>query len=260
MASADNISLVPETIFHIGNIGLNSAVLTSILIAVFIIWLSLYVSKKISMVPGKLQVAMELGIAMFYDKLVDAYHGNKKLAKKHTALIFTLFIFIFIANQFSVIPLFQNIMVNGKEAFKTPTAHLSETIALALVAVIASHAIAFSMSPLKHIDNYLKISAILKVRSVKDLGNVFLELFLGLLDIIGELSKIMSLSGRLFGNIFAGEVMAIIIAGLSVYTGYLLPIPFYILGIFSGVIQALVFALLSLSFITGTVQNVSDEV
>jgi len=260
MLDSGGITLTPENVFYIGSIGFNGAVLSSILISVFIAGLSIFFYKKIKMIPSKGQVLLELSISMFYDKLLSAYKGNKTLARKHTALIFTLFIYVFIANQFSLIPLFQDVIVNGVEAFKTPTAHLSQTIALALVSVIASHAIAFSMSPLKHIDNYLKISAILKIRSVKDFGNVFLEMFLGALDIIGELSKIVSLSGRLFGNIFAGEVMAIIIAGLSIYTGYLLPIPFYILGIFSGVIQALVFALLSLSFITGTVQGVSKEV
>lgn len=256
MANLSSISLRPETIVTLNNIEINNAVTTSILITIVIASLSLIVYKGIKLAPGKLQVSMEVAIGMFYERLVDAYEGDKKMAAKHTALIFSLFIFIFIANQFSIIPLFQNFTINGIQAFKTPTSHLSLTLALAVITVLASHFIAFSISPINHLNNFLKFKEILKVRSLGDLGNVFLELFLSLLDLIGEFSKIISLSCRLFGNIFAGEVMAIVIAGISIYTGYIVPIPFYILGIFSGAIQAAVFSLLALAFISGMVANV----
>lgn len=243
------ISLIPDTIFSIFGMSINSAVLGSYVVLAFLIYIALSTYKKLALIPGNLQIAGEAAVSIFYTKLLETYE-NKDLAKKHTALIISFFLFILISNQFSLIPLIQSITVNGTLSFKTPTAHLSQTITLALITVGFSHYISLKISPLKHIGNYIKLKAILDIRSPKDIGMAFLEVFLGLLDIIGEIAKVISLSCRLFGNIFAGEVMIAVIAGMSVYTSYLLPVPFYAISIFSGIIQALVFAYLATSFIS----------
>ena len=94
------------------------------------------------------------------------------------------------------------------------------------------------------------------MKSFADLPNVLLQLFLGVLNIIGELAKVISLSARLFGNIFAGEVMVGVIAGLSFYTMFFVPIPFIFLSIFSGIVQAFVFSYLSLSFMSDIIKSV----
>jgi len=246
----EEISLVTGTIFSILGININNAVLASFLVSGILIYLATTISKKINLIPGNLQIAGEAAVSIFYSKLLETYN-NKVLAKKHTALIVSFFLFVLISNQFSLIPLVQSITVNGISAFKTPTAHLSQTIALALAVVGFSHYIALRMSPIKHIGNYIKIKAILDIRSPKGIGMALLEVFLGILDIIGELAKVISLSCRLFGNIFAGEVMIAVISGMSIYTSYIVPAPFYFLSIFSGIIQALVFAYLATSFISG---------
>lgn len=248
----EKFSLVPSIIFSISDFQVNNAVLASLFVTGILIYLSITVFKKVNIIPGNLQIAGEAAVSVFYNKLLETYN-NKSLAKKHTALIVSLFLFVLISNQFSLIPLVQSITVNGLGAFKTPTAHLSQTVALAISVVGFSHLIAFKISPLKHIGNYIKIKSVLNIRKPSDIGMAFLEVFLGLLDIIGELAKIISLSCRLFGNIFAGEVMIAVISGMSIYTSYLVPVPFYFLSIFSGIIQALVFAYLATSFISGMV-------
>lgn len=246
----EDISLVPGTLFSLFGISISNAVLATLLVSILLIYIAVLISKKINIIPGNLQIAGETIVSIFYTSLNDTY-GNKALAKKHTAIIVSFFLFIFISNQFSLIPLVQSITINGISAFKTPTAHLSQTVALALAVVGFSHFIAFKMSPLKHIGNYIKIKAILDIRKPGDIGTAFLEVFLGILDIIGELAKIISLSCRLFGNIFAGEIMIAVISSMSIYTMYLIPVPFYFLSIFSGIIQALVFGYLATSFISG---------
>jgi F0F1-type ATP synthase membrane subunit a len=85
-----------------------------------------------------------------------------------------------------------------------------------------------------------------------------MDLVLGVLDIISEIAKLISLSFRLFGNVIAGELIIIIISGLSFYTRAFVPIPFMALSIISGVVQALVFAMLSIQFIAGSV-NAAEE-
>src|SRR3989344_2206316 len=218
------ISLVPDTIFSILGFSFNNAVLGSFIVTAILAYITIITSKKLTIVPGNLQIAMESTVSIFYTKLFETYN-NKDLAKKHAALIVSLFLFVFISNQFSLIPLVQSLTSNGFIVFK--------------------------MSPLKHIGNYIKIKSIIDIRSPKDIGTAFLDVFLGMLDIVGELAKIISLSCRLFGNIFAGEVMIAVISGMSIYTSFIVPIPFYLISIFSGIIQALVFAYLATSFISG---------
>jgi F-type H+-transporting ATPase subunit a len=76
------------------------------------------------------------------------------------------------------------------------------------------------------------------------------------MDIVSELAKIISISARLFGNIIAGEIIAAVMIFL---VPYFVPIPFFILSLFSGLIQAFVFALLSLQFISGSLESVRKE-
>ena len=179
--------------------------------------------------------------------------------EKHLPMILGLFIFIVIANQFTIIPFVQSIVVEGSGSlFRNPTSHFALPIALALIVAAVSHIIALTTAPIKHIGNFIKIGLFFKVRSFKDLGNAFLENFLAILDIIGEFAKVLSLSARLFGNVFAGVVMVGVITGLSTYTQFVVPLPFWVLSIFSGFIQALVFAFLAMAFISGMAKSVEQ--
>lgn len=252
------VQLAPEVITYIMGVPVSNTVIASIATSLIIITFVFLIRSKLSLVPGKLQVAAEFLVDFFYTKLVDVY-GATPRAKRQAGIIISFFLFVLIANQFSLIPLVQSVVVDGKAVFKTSTAHLSQTLSLAIAVIVISHFIAFTTAPIKHIGNYVKFGSVLAIRSPKDIGTAFLDIFLGILDIIGEFAKIVSLSCRLFGNIFAGEVMVAIIAGLSIYTQYIVPVPFMVLSIFSGVIQALVFALLALSFISGTVKSVESD-
>ena len=131
-------------------------------------------------------------------------------------------------------------------------------MALAIIVFMVTQIVAFTISPLHYFGSFIKVGEIFKARSVSAFFKALLDVFLGLLDIVGELAKVISLSARLFGNVFAGEVMVAVIAGLSDYTQFIVPMPFYVLSAFSGLIQAMVFAILALSFISGMHNNVRD--
>ncbi len=234
--------------FHITNTALGGFLTTALLI-VFIF----YIVRNAKLIPGRLQIISEMTVKMFYDFLIEAY-GSKKRALKYLPFFVTMFLFLILANQFSVIPLINQIVTgDGSLLFRVSTADYSQPIALALISIIGSHIIAFSISPIRHIGNFIKIEPFIKARSIKDIANACFEFFLGVLDIIGEFAKFISISSRLFGNIFAGEVMITVIAGIASWTAYVLPIPFIALSIFSGFVQAYVFAVLALNFMAGTV-------
>lgn len=261
MENAPHITIAPEVLGNIAGIPITSSFLSAIFVTIILLTFVFYVRAKLAIIPGNAQIVAEGVVGFFYDQLVEAY-GSKERAKRYLPLIVGLFLFIFLSNQFTIIPLVQSVVIDGVNVFRAPTSHFSLTVALALITFLVSNVIAIGMSPVKWITNFVKIGELFKVRSFGDLAQALLDIFLGVLDIVGELAKVISLSARLFGNIFAGEVMVVVIASLSVYTQYLVPAPFYALGLLSGLIQALVFSVLSLSFISGmhtTIEAAKEE-
>ncbi len=253
-----NVSLVTEPIFYIKSFPITNSELSAFLITVFILIFCLIARRSMAIIPSRLQAFLEIIVGFVMDQLKVAF-GSEKRAKKFFPLIMSILIFITIANQLSLVPLIYQITYEGKTALRTATSDLNLTLGLALLVIVLAQILSFIASPLGHIGKYIKLKQFLKVRSFGDFGNAFLEFFLGLLDIIGELSKILSMSFRLFGNIFAGEVLVAVIAGLSVYTSFILPIPFILISIFSGFVQAFVFMLLSIQFISGTIGSEKEK-
>lgn len=86
-----------------------------------------------------------------------------------------------------------------------------------------------------------------------EFGMAFVDIFLGFLDIIGEIAKVISLSSRLFGNILAGEVIVLIISTIAVFSAYIIPVPFIFLGAFSSITQAFVLPFLTMQYLAAAV-------
>jgi F-type H+-transporting ATPase subunit a len=157
-------------------------------------------------------------------------------------LVATFFIFIIVNNWAGLIPGFGSIgiyeMKEGHEVFvpflRSANADLNTTIMLSLVSVIVIQIVGIGVIGLKsYTKKFFNFSSPILF-------------FVGILELISEFIKIISFSFRLFGNVFAGEVLLIVITML---VPYILPIPFYGLELFVGFIQALVFTMLTLVFI-----------
>lgn len=252
-----DIVLPSHVVFMLGPIGITNSLLSAFVITVVIsigAWLA---SRGMGIVPSRFQAAIEPLFEYLFSQIETAF-GSKERARKFFPLFMSLMLFIAIANQFSLVPLVASVLHDGKPLLRTATSDLSLTIALALFVVALSHIIAFSISPIRHIGNFIKIGAFFKVRSIGGFANALLEFALGLLDIVSEIAKIVSLSCRLFGNIFAGEVMVAVIASLTIWTTFIVPIPFIFLSLFSGFVQAFVFTLLSIQFMAGTIRSHLD--
>ena len=247
-----HVSLPAEAVFHIGPVPIYNSYLAAFFITFLVLLFAIITRGKFKTIPGRFQAFLEMILNFVMDQLRAAF-GSERRARKFLPLIMTLFIFITLANQLSVLPFIYQVTYNKSGILRTATADLTLTMMMALMVVGLSQIIAFAKSPLAHIGKYIKLKPFLKVRSVGDFGNAILELFLGLLDIIGEIAKVLSMSFRLFGNVFAGEVLVLVITGLSAYTRFIVPIPFMAISIFSGFVQAFVFMLLSIQFIAGTI-------
>jgi len=250
------ISLAPPKVIEIGSFTVTSGVLASYMVTFLLILLALHVRKKSQLVPSRIQIAFEMIMEFFLGMLKSAY-GTEKTARRFLPFILTIFLFLLVANQFSVLPIITSFVSTGGPTFKTPTADWNQTIALALIVIGGAHIIAFKTSPLRHINNFIKFEPFLKIKKPADLADALLQFFLGLLDIIGEFSKIISMSARLFGNIFAGEVIILVIASIASFSAYIVPIPFLGLSMFSSLVQAFVFTFLAIFFMAGTVTSVA---
>ncbi len=132
--------------------------------------------------------------------------------------------------------------------FRAPSSDLNLTFALALMSVVLTQVFGFWARGFAYVGNFIRLDGFSK----KGLGLGFIDFFVGILELVSEFAKIISFSFRLFGNIFAGEVVLIVISSL-VSLGVVLV--FFGLEIFVGFIQAFVFFILSLVFFSMATQS-----
>lgn len=237
------ISLAAEKIFHLGPIPLSNTLITSWLILLTIGIILIIISKAIGkLIPSRSQNIVEFVIESLL-KLFDSITQDRRLTKKFFPLVATIFIFVILSNWVEILPGVGTIGLKENHhlvpIFRSPSTDLNFTLALAITTVLG-----------------IQFFGITLIGFSKYLGKFFnfknpIKLFIGLLEIISELIRILSFSLRLFGNIFAGQVLLIVIAFLI---PFIAPLPFYCLEIFIGFIQALIFSMLSLVFLTAAVK------
>lgn len=252
------ISLKPTTLFMIGPVAINGNILGAFLTSAIMIAIAIFLRRNISPVPGRIQMIFEMMVTFFLDQLIGAL-GSEKKARLIMPVIVTVFLFLLIANQLLLLPIIGNITLGKDYLILTPTAHYSLTIALAVFVLGGANLVAFLLSPLRYTGNFIKLGGFFRVKSWKELPMAAVNFFLGLMDIIGELAKFISTSTRLFGNLFSGGVVIAIISGLLFITQFVVPVPFVVLGILSGFVQAFVFSMLMLLFVSQTMNNVKKE-
>ena len=230
----EEISLKAQQLFNIGNFGITNSFFLTLVVCVFLIVFAILVNRKIKIVPGKLQGAVEMGAEGLLN-LMESTLGSMEAAEKYFPLIATIFIFILCSNLLGIFPGVGSLMFNNNGShvplFRSPAADLNFTLAFAVISVIVTNIIGMaSVGVFKHIGKFINFH-----------GPI--DFFIGILELISELAKIISLSFRLFGNVFAGEVLLTIISFLA---PYFIPLPFLFLEIFVGAIQAFIFAMITL--------------
>jgi len=253
-------TLYAEPIAHIGNFPITNALSTSLVALVIITVLSLLIRRNIKKIPTGLQNGMEMIIEGFLG-IFDGVTGDRKKSLKFAPLVLAFFFFILVNNWMGLLPgvgsIGQIASENGEKLFipylRGGTADLNTTLALATIGVVLSHIIGVvSVGWWKYLNKFINIKAFLEIpKKVRKDPMVLLvnpiKAFVGLIEIIGELAKVASLSFRLFGNVFAGEVL---LASMSAILAYGIPIPFMFLEVLVGFIQALIFAMLILTYLT----------
>ena len=227
------ISIRAEDVLHIGRFVVSNSLLLAVCAMVLVTFVAVVIRFKLRTVPGRLQGFVEMIFEELFT-LMDSALGSRDKSLKYFPLIASIFLFVVVSNWLGLLPL-GPITINHAPLFRAPTTDLNFTIALAIISVLA-----------------VNILGVVAIGLWKHLGKFFnfkspIMLFVGLLELVSEFVKIISFSFRLFGNIFAGEVLLLIIGFLL---PYVVPLPFLFLEVFVGVIQGFIFAMLTLVFIS----------
>ncbi|MSU74445.1 ATP synthase F0 subunit A [Candidatus Kaiserbacteria bacterium] len=214
----------------------NSLIMAWIVMALLIGFAYVF-GRSLTLVPGKIQTGVEWAFEGALAYMAEVLE-SKVLARRFFPLIASLFLFIAVINEIEFFPGIGSIgLIHASEflpILRAPTTDLNFTLALALIAFFTIEITGIAMLGFsKYVGKYVNLKS--------PIGFV-----VGLIELISNLGRLVSFSFRLFGNIFAGEVM-VLVAGY--FLAYLLPAPLMGFEMFIGLVQALVFAMLTLFFI-----------
>lgn len=230
----------PEHVLSIGNFKIANTTLLSFFILVLLVLFCSMVVRKYKIRPNKSQTLVEILFESMFD-FIAQITGSEKYARSLFPLIATLFVYIGLSNLIGIIPGLTSVTIGGVSLFRTPTADFNTTFGLALGCVILTHVVSLrDWGVFGHLGKFFKFKEVYQGfrGGVKSGISALIDFAIGLLDIIGEIAKIVSLSLRLFGNMYAGEILAGLILGAFAFG---LPIVWSAMGLLSAVIQALVF-------------------
>lgn len=242
-AAGDTLSihLAPPVLGHVFGVPLTSTLVTTWVTMIILILVSYLLSRRIKLIPGKVQIIAEALVGGVYDYMSGVLE-DKNLAQRYFPLVMTIFLFILSLNWIGLLPGITGIGIMGENHgehglipfFYPAHTDLNMTIALAVIAFFA-----------------IEIAGVLAIGFWKYAGKFInfsspLNFLIGIIELFSELARLISFSFRLFGNIFAGKTLLLI---AMFFVPFILPVPILAFEIFVGFIQAFIFAVLTLFFI-----------
>lgn len=226
-----HISIAAEEIFKLGPVLVTNSLLTSWIVVGTLCLLGYRAGKSLQLKPGFKQLLWEVPIEALYSLTKNVAGAAKAIA--FFPPVATFFLFILLSNWSGLIPGVGTIKFDNVPLLRAPSADLNMTLALALTSVGLIQYFGFKSLGAGYLNKFFNFK-----------NPIFT--FVGILELVSELAKVVSFAFRLFGNIFAGEVLLAVTAFLI---PVIAPIPFYGLEVFVGFIQALVFSMLTLVFL-----------
>jgi F-type H+-transporting ATPase subunit a len=275
-SAVEDISIKPEPIMSIGSMAITNSLFTTWLVVIFLIVLALIVKSLLKQKPGKIQAIFEILFEQIQNLLNDITNDKGK-TRKMLPLIATIFLFVLVANFTGLLPgsgssvMVPEAQIKGAEdtaivepsetttaekgetatteaqegegfhyngvkyvpLFRAPSSDLNMTFGLAIVVMLIVQIVGFASLKIKYLGKFFNFTGVM-------------QFFVGLLEFVAEFAKVLAFAFRLFGNVFAGEVLLVVMGS---FLAIILPMPFYGFEIFVAFIQAFVFAILTAAFI-----------
>lgn len=237
MESGIHVVLKAEELGHVFAMPITNSLLMTWLVMALLIGFAFFFGRSVKLVPGKLQAGVEWVVEGAYAYMKETL-GSEQLVKRFFPLIASIFLFVALANVLEFVPGIGSVGFFEGHAltplFRAPAADLNFTLALAMISFLT-----------------IEITG-LATLGVLRYGSKFVNLkspvgfVVGLIELVSNLGRLISFSFRLFGNIFAGEVMILV---AIFFLPYVVPAPLMLFEMFIGLVQGLVFAMLTLFFI-----------
>jgi F-type H+-transporting ATPase subunit a len=256
--------LPAEEVFNIFGFPITNSVIAAWITIIFLVGFSYVVTRRMKLVPGRLQAAFELLIGWLYD-LCCSVAGDKN-GRRFFPVVATIFLFVGFNAWLALLPGFGSITVGEVHLLRPANTDINMPLALALVSFVFVEFTGLRTLGARYLSKFINvkefgrsISNIFRGRLGKGLLGLFtgiMNIFTGFLEALSELIRIISLTFRLFGNMTAGEILLLVAAFL---VPWLFAIPFYGLELIIGFIQALIFAGLTLIFVTVAVAPHEEE-
>ncbi len=241
-------TLAPEVVFHIGKLPVTNTIVNVWLAMAILLTLGLVLRKRVHLKPGKLQNGLEFFLEKILGYFDQVTHDRKKTLR-FLPVVGSVFFFILLSNWLGLLPGTGSIHIGEAPLLRPANTDLNLTLAMAVVAVISSHLFGlFTVGFFTHLNKFIQLGTLVKSFSKGPVAifTAIVEVAVGLIEIVSELAKVVSLSLRLFGNIFAGEVLMTVISSIVALA---VPVPFMMLELLVGLIQAAVFSMLTLVYL-----------
>lgn len=235
-----NVVLHSEHVLQVGGLQITNSMLLGWVVTLFLLVVFTVAAPRVKLKAGGKIISLIEIICEGITNLAASVMHDRKKAARYAPFLITLFCFIMFNNWFGLLPGVGSITYNGQPLLRAWTSDLTGTLALSITSIV-----------------------LVLIYSAKELGfrgfasHYFsdkpwnpINLFVGFLEVLGELTRVASLALRLFGNIFAGEVLLLVLSSITSYFSPVATLPFILMELFIGFIQAFVFTMLVIVYLS----------
>ena len=238
--SGPKVSIVAERLFGVGPLSVTNSMALGVLGTSVLFWLLWRTKKR---VEARRYDRLTIALLWVYEGLlntVEEVMGDRERARKIAPLAITMFFLITINNWMGLLPFVGPLTWHGESVFRGLASDLNFTAALAVITMVTA-----------------QVWAVKTHGFFGNLGRYFanpltdpMHAFEGILELVAEFSRLIALAMRLFGNVFGGEVLLLVMGFITSYASPLSLPPFMLLELFVGAIQAYVFFMLTVVFVS----------
>ena len=246
MEEGIHVAIAAEKLGEFLGIPITNALVTSWVIIALLVVFAFLLRSRLALIPGRFQTLVEEGFTYVYDYVAETLE-SKEMARRFFPLLMTIFLFLFVGNMIHFVPGIGSIEYHGEPLLRAPATDLVVPLTLALISFFVVEVVGILGL------GFIKYGSKFIVNPLRDP----MGFAVGLVELISELVRVVSLSFRLFGNILAGEVIITVAIFFAPFLG---PLPLMLFEIFIGFLQAAIFALLTLFYIKLAITEPHGEV
>jgi len=253
--------LPAEEVFHLFGFPITNSIIAAWLTIIVLVGISYAVTHRVKLIPGRLQCLLEFALGWLYGFCQEV--AGEKYGRRFFPVVTTIFLFVIMNAWLSLLPGFGSILVTVAEGepvhlLRAANTDINMPLALALVSFvfveyfgIRAHGGFGYLSKFINVGQFFRsLGQLFRGKLRAGLSGMFtgvIDIFVGMLEALSELVRIVSFTFRLFGNMTAGEILLLIAIFL---VPWVLALPFYGLELLVGFVQALIFGGLTLVFLT----------